>query len=430
MGQGARAGRRSRSVGGVTVAVALVGALLLAACGSDGGSKAEGASSTTTAPTTPVDVASPATDPSVDVLTPIIASVLAPPVPVRGTDGLVHLAYELLVTNMVGQPATFTSIRAVAGDATLQALTGDEIGAWFRATTSPMGATVLAPGQQGIVWIDATVATEADVPATIEHVIEVTFPEVVAPFPSTTITETIAPVAVLDEQPVRISAPLAGPRWVDGNGCCVVGAHRGAVNPINGWLWVAERYAIDYVQINESGRLFDGDKTKLESYAYYGAEILAVADGPIVSMKTDLVEQVPGTAPTGLQVNEYGGNNVIQDIGNGHYAFYAHLQADNPLGLQVGQMLRRGETVGLLGNTGNSDAPHLHFHIMDAPNALVSNGLPFVIDSFELEGQVSAASITAALEDGGVFELDTTQAGRRTDEFPLFRDVMTYTRPS
>ncbi len=342
-----------------------------------------------------------------------------------------HLAYELLVTNVVGQPATLTSIRAIDGGATLQALTGDEIGAWFRPMSAPTGTTVLGPGQQGIVWIDAVVASGAEVPTTIDHVIEVTYPEIVPPLTSATITETIAPVTVVQQEAARIGAPLVGPGWVDGNGCCVVGPHRGAVNPINGWLWAAERYAIDYVQINGSGRMFEGDKTTLASYGFYGADVLAVGDGAIVSMMTDQVEQVPGTAPTGLQVNQYGGNNVVQDIGNGRYAFYAHLQAGNPRGLEVGQMLKRGESVGLLGNTGNSDAPHLHFHVMDGPNPLVSNGVPFMIDSFVLEGQVvSAANLTDAAENGGAFQLDTTQVGPRTEELPLFRDVMTYTRTS
>jgi hypothetical protein len=39
--------------------------------------------------------------------------------------------------------------------------------------------------------------------------------------------------------------------------------------------------------------------------------------------------------------------------------------------------------LGLLGNSGNTDAPHLHFHVMDGPAPLASNGLPYEFASFE-----------------------------------------------
>ena len=100
-------------------------------------------------------------------------------------------------------------------------------------------------------------------------------------------------------------------------------------------------------------------------------------------------EQTAGTNPTGLTVDEYGGNYIVQDIVGGHYAFYAHLQTDNPTPLEIGQRLTRGETIAPLGNTGNSDSPHLHFHVMDSDDPLSSDGLPFVFDAFDYVGQVA-----------------------------------------
>ena len=74
-------------------------------------------------------------------------------------------------------------------------------------------------------------------------------------------------------------------------------------------------------------------------------------------------------------------NYVILALGNGGLAFYAHLQPGR-LRVKPGDRVRRGQVLGLLGNSGNSDAPHLHFHISDA-NSLESEGLPYVFDSFE-----------------------------------------------
>ena len=72
--------------------------------------------------------------------------------------------------------------------------------------------------------------------------------------------------------------------------------------------------------------MFTGDPTKVESYPYFGADIHAAADGPVVAVVDDLPEQVPTKNPTGLTLEQYGGNHIVQDIGNGNYAFYAHLK--------------------------------------------------------------------------------------------------------
>ncbi len=80
--------------------------------------------------------------------------------------------------------------------------------------------------------------------------------------------------------------------------------------------------------------------------------------------------------------------------------------------------------IGHLGNTGNSDAPHLHFHIMDRPDPLASNGLPFVIDAMTYEGRLPAKSAFDDLVDGKAADIVTTGAGARSGESPLYLDVL------
>ena len=237
----------------------------------------------------------------------------------------------------------------------------------------------------------------------------------------------MAPTTVDRTPPARISPPLRGPGWLDGDSCCRLGAHRGAVSPIDGQLFAPERFAIDYVQLDASGRMMTGPPTDIASYAYVGADILAVADGPVVGLVGDLPQQPPGANPGGLTLQQYGGNHVVQDIGGGRYAFYAHLQTGNPLNLAVGQQLRRGQVLGKLGNSGNSDAPHLHFHVMDRPDPLASNGLPFEFDTFTLEGRVvSEESLQQGTAGPVPFGIDRAGAGPRAGVSPLGLDVMGY----
>jgi murein DD-endopeptidase MepM/ murein hydrolase activator NlpD len=46
--------------------------------------------------------------------------------------------------------------------------------------------------------------------------------------------------------------------------------------------------------------------------------------------------------------------------------------------------------LGLVGNSGNSTEPHLHFHLSDANSPLGSEGLPYALDAFEVEGRLAS----------------------------------------
>jgi murein DD-endopeptidase MepM/ murein hydrolase activator NlpD len=118
-----------------------------------------------------------------------------------------------------------------------------------------------------------------------------------------------------------------------------------------------------------------------------------------------------------------GGNYVVVDIGRGRYAFYAHLQPGS-LEVKVGDKVKTGQQLGKLGNTGNTDAAHLHFHVMDGPSPLLSNGLPFVFTSFEGEGLVTDEP---ALVAGVPTTVDTAAlTGTHRRELPLNLEVVAF----
>ncbi|HEV7850561.1 MAG TPA: M23 family metallopeptidase, partial [Mycobacterium sp.] len=185
-------------------------------------------------------------------------------------------------------------------------------------------------------------------------------------------------------------------------------------------------FAIDYIQLKPDGTMSTGDLTKVESYPYFGADIHAVADGPVVGALEGLPEQIPTKSPTDLKLEEYGGNHIVQDIGNGNYAFYAHLKTGS-LKVKVGDQLSTGQVIASLGNTGNSDAPHLHFHVMSTPDPLRSDGLPFVIKSFRLDNRVGSQDALDALLGGKPAPMQPGFTARdESDVSPLVLDVMTY----
>ena len=121
-----------------------------------------------------------------------------------------------------------------------------------------------------------------------------------------------------------------------------------------------------------------------------------------------------------------GGNSVVEDIDSGRYVAYGHLKPGTiPASIRQGTPLTTGELIGRLGNSGNSDAPHLHFQVMDGPSFLDATGLPFVFDSQLLEGRVSQNAV-ADLAGGAPVPIDRTGAGLRRDQMPAGNGVFGY----
>jgi murein DD-endopeptidase MepM/ murein hydrolase activator NlpD len=157
------------------------------------------------------------------------------------------------------------------------------------------------------------------------------------------------------------------------------------------------------MRLDDQGRLVTGDPSDVSNWVGYGARVIAAADGVVVSALNDLENQVPGSLPdpNTITVGNVDGNHVVIDHGNGLYSFYAHLQPGS-VQVQVGDTVQTGDQLGLLGNTGNTSAPHLHFHIMSGPSPLGSDGTLYVLDAFLLAGEadVDEAAFDAALIEG------------------------------
>lgn len=361
------------------------------------------------------------------MLTPLIGAALAEPVPVPSTDGRTHLAYELQLTNTLSGTVTLQSLTAVSGDRRLLTLTGDNLKYWTRALGNTAVATnVLGPGQSALVWLDVALDGGAEVPTGLTHSIRLSVAKPLPGLIGNDVTQDVAPVQVSTRTPVAVSPPLDGPNWLDGDSCCDMTAHRMAANPINGKLFVSERFAVDYVQLTKDFRLVTGDPTRLTSYPYYNAPIHAVGDGTVVSVRDDLPDQVPGKSPGGLRLDQYAGNHIVQDLGHGNFAFYAHLRPGS-ITVKPGDKLTAEQTIAALGNSGNTDAPHLHFHVIDGPDPLVADGLPFVISSFRLDQRVASIAALDTLFTGQPAPLQPGFAPRNAKGVgPLVLDVMSY----
>ncbi|HRE30393.1 MAG TPA: M23 family metallopeptidase [Candidatus Berkiella sp.] len=123
----------------------------------------------------------------------------------------------------------------------------------------------------------------------------------------------------------------------------------------------------------------------------FGDEVYAVSDGIISKVHENIKENVPPTLPVPqLPLNDIAGNHVIikiQQYGKTYYVLNAHMQPGS-IRVKEGDHVKKGQVIGLLGNTGNSSAPHLHLHVCDANDPLKCEGVPFVLEKANVIGSV------------------------------------------
>jgi len=322
----------------------------------------------------------PATIPAVTMTNPVA------PIPLPSTDGI-NLAYELELISPDGSPVVAESIEVI-DPATGKVIYTPDAKVWKRTwqpVSNPpptaeerMKGTLKLSIPRISIWFK--VRPDA-VPDKLVH--RLTLNRSAGGLPPVTITGGEVTVRK-DLRPVVIGPPMKGAGWVVMETTLPTTHHFVMPVTINNVTTVDQRYAQDWFYIDPvNGSAAAGNATLAKNFLGYKKELLAVANGTVVDVRdgvpdNELIYHLPPFAfETGT------GNNVIIDIGDGRYACYCHI-IPGSIRVKKGETVKEGDVIGLLGNTGQSDVPHLHFEVVTGkPSIIGGEGYPFVFREYD-----------------------------------------------
>ncbi len=170
-----------------------------------------------------------------------------------------------------------------------------------------------------------------------------------------------------------------------------------------------QRFAIDFAKVGENGLLYKNNGHSNFDHYCYEEDVIAVSNGIVVGVLDSIKEhEYPPKMDENLSFKNFTGNLVLLDIGNGIIASYAHL-IPNSIIVNVGDTLVKGDLIGKIGNSGNSTASHLHFHLSRPDFNLVdssdilgqfwsSEGVSYIFEEYIKYNVISGKYIEGELE--------------------------------
>lgn len=297
--------------------------------------------------------------------------------------GYNYLIYELHLQNFTEGPMNLRGIEVFgasgAGNEPIASLVGPRL---FE-TLVPIGVDALDAdhpldaGRRAVFFVCLAFDEDSRVPEKLNH--RVLLSDSVAEGPI---------IGTRNGEPKVLGPPVSGADWMAVSGLNFSAHHRSGLFVAGGLAQISRRYAIDWKRI-KGGVFFSGDARDVRSYHAYAEEVLAVADATVVLAKDGFPDNIPRTSAgfetaVPVTMETVAGNSIVLDLGDGQFAYYAHLKPGS-LRVGAGDRVRRGEPLALIGNSGDAREPHLHFQVTNSPEILASEGVPYMIARYRMK---------------------------------------------
>lgn len=191
----------------------------------------------------------------------------------------------------------------------------------------------------------------------------------------TTLVKEVPVVAY--QQKTKLIFPIKGPGIVT-QGMWNNGGHSGYGN----------QFALDVTGLTANYAAMLKDSEDLNAYATWGREVIVPADGQVVYARNDVPDNAPGADPESVfsklpePMLAGAGNAIVISHGNSEYSVLMHLQKGS-VRVSKGQSVKAGDFVGLIGSSGDSFGPHLHFQLQTGPELFRHSSVPAAFENLK-----------------------------------------------
>ena len=141
-----------------------------------------------------------------------------------------------------------------------------------------------------------------------------------------------------------------------------------------------QRFAFDFLVTDKAGSTHKGKGLSNEDYYAFGKQVLAPADGVV----TDVISGVRDNAPGSMNPYSALGNAVFIQHREHEVSVLAHFK-NGSIKVKVGDKVKKGQLIGLCGNSGNSSEPHVHYHLQNTPIIQDGMGIKCLFDEVILQ---------------------------------------------
>jgi hypothetical protein len=193
------------------------------------------------------------------------------------------------------------------------------------------------------------------------------------------------------------------------------------------WNLIPQRYAYDFVVVNDLGQTYRDTPDRPENYLAFGQPILAAADGVVVELRDGIRDyHRAGAGWIDITTPDIRGNYVVIQHSDSDYTLYAHLKAGS-IRVNAGEKVAAGQEIAACGHSGHSSEPHLHFQRQDRRDFYTAIGLPVTFRDFErdsrecvAQGLVRRGQVVKTVEPCVSGGIETVNFAR-----PTFADLLT-----
>lgn len=173
------------------------------------------------------------------------------------------------------------------------------------------------------------------------------------------------------EAPKGRAVALASP-LLRGEGYCAMSAGSNLVlnlHYVEGEKTAAsfEKHSVDFIRLGPRGtrtvaaRSWHPKPLQPADYAVFDAPVLAPCDGLVKTAVSDRPDNLAGH-----RYRRLDGANRVELVCKGTEIWLAHLKRGS-VTVSAGERVSVGDVLGVVGNSGNTEEPHLHIHAQTIP---------------------------------------------------------------